>query len=135
MHRYILPLLLLALPACSPARAVVFESPAPEGALDCALRTAVQMGFNPLDGGRDAGFIRLARPTEYTAGEAAQELTARMMSAGMMGSNRQIVEHVTLTGADGILRVQVIGVDEAGELMDPIGASRERARQILDACH
>jgi hypothetical protein len=134
MRKVVLGLAVLGVSACASARPVAFQGAAPEGALDCALGKATELGYYPLDGGRDAGFIRMARATEYTAGEVAQEATARLLTMGLAGSNRQKSEHITLTGAGGMLRVQLLGFDEQDNPVNPNKAAQDRARGILEAC-
>lgn len=134
MRKLLAVLALALLTACASARPVAFQAPAPDGALDCALREATELGYYPLDGGKDAGFIKLARPTEYSAGDVAKEAGTRLMTLGLAGSNRQTMDHLTLTGAGGILRVQVVGIDEQDKVRDPDAASQERARTVLEAC-
>lgn len=120
--------------ACSSARPVAFQAPAASDALSCALSEATALGYYPLEGGIGDGFIKMARPTEYTTGEAAQEVTARVLSVGLIGSNRQTMDHLTITGAGGILRVQVVGLDEQGEMVNADEAAVGRARAVLAAC-
>lgn len=128
------PLVLVLLASCAAARPVALQGPAPANALDCALAQAVQLGYAPLDGGVGSGFLRVMRRTEYTSGEVAQEAATRVLSAGLLGSNRQEAEHLTITGAGGILRIQAIGLDEQEKPVSPAASTLARAQQILTAC-
>lgn len=130
----IVPALAVALTACASARPVAFQGPAPEGALSCALADATNRGFYPLEGGISDGFIRMARGVDYTAGDAAREVGTRLMTLGLAGSNRVTMDHLTLTGASGMLRVQILGLDENEKAAKPSPSGLTDSQAILAAC-
>lgn len=133
MRKLIIPALVaLTVPACGGGNRV-YSSPAPEGALDCALGKATEMGFYPLDGGTGDGFVKMARSVDYKVADAGKEAAARIMSFGLAGNNRTEMDHLTLTGAGGRLQVQILGVKEDGT-GSPSKQGDADAQAILDSC-
>jgi hypothetical protein len=138
--RPILPALaLLSLAACAGNPARIYSAPAPANALDCALGQAAALDFYPMDGvagtgASGGGFLRLTRRADYTRGEAAREVGARLMSFGLAGSNRTEYDHMTITGAGGTLRIQTVGEKEDGSAAVPTEQAQADAQAILGAC-
>jgi hypothetical protein len=99
---------LLALVACTPLQ---LEAPAPEGALECALDLGLQMGYEPVAGGTDSGFIRMERKD--------------------VGS---IEQTITVTQVRGTMRIRAAGRLDEDEAVGPSGRTREDAERILAEC-
>lgn len=112
----------------------VLSAPAPDGALACALRQTVQLGYDPMSGGVADGFIRLRRSRGWSGGDVAGETTARLMTLGLMGSTRVETEHLEVVGASGLLRVRTYAVDSDGEVISPTDRTVHDAEGVLAAC-
>lgn len=130
----IAPVIIAGLTACASARPVAFQGPAPEGALACALAEATNRDFYPLEGGISDGFIRMARTFDRSAGDVGREVAARLLSGGLIGSNRLTLEHLTMTGAGGMLRLQIVGLDENDDAAKPSDQGLADSQAILTAC-
>lgn len=87
-----------------------------------------------MEGGTSGGFVKLARRADYTIGEGAREATSRVLTMGLAGSNRTEYDHLTMTGAGGFLRIQLVGVKENGDASRPTGPAQTAAAEILTAC-
>ena len=99
---------LVGLAACTPLQ---LEAPAPEGALECALDLGLALGYEPMAGGTDSGFIQLRRNE-------------------MLGMDQTI----TVTVVRGTLRIQAAGRTDDDETMSPSGQTKEDAERILAEC-
>jgi hypothetical protein len=92
------------------------------------------MGYYPIDGGKSDGYIKLAREIPVTAGAVAGEAAARLMSFGLSGANRVQYDHLTMTGAGGTLRLQLVGIRQNGSEDDPTSEGQTHAQDILASC-
>jgi hypothetical protein len=124
---------LLMLAGCAKGPTVV-AAPAPGNALDCALRQAVQLGYQPIQGGVADGYIKFAQGNALTVGAAARETTMRVATMGIRGSNRIVENQLTVTHAGEVLRVQVVGLDRNRKATNPTGAAVADAEGMLAAC-
>lgn len=113
---------------------VAFSAPAPAGALECALRQAAQLGYQPTAGGVSSGYINFSAPIGNTGGAIAKETATRVMTLGMKGSNRPIRNEMTVTSGAGILRVQPFTLYENEKRGDVSATARADSEGILAAC-
>lgn len=102
----------LTLAACAgPQR---FSAPAPDGALDCALREAQHLGYQAVEGSVKDGMVLVGRP--ITTGDA------RIPWDGQL----------RLRQGDGLLRIEVIS--ERSLSGQPSATAADDGRQILALC-
>ncbi|HEY0017164.1 MAG TPA: hypothetical protein VGC13_12720 [Longimicrobium sp.] len=70
--RIFIPVLAAAMLAgCASNAPRVYSSPAPAGALECALRTMAGLGYNPIQGGVADGYVKFDRFRGTNTGQRA----------------------------------------------------------------
>lgn len=123
------------LSACS--RPPQYVAPAPEDALECALREAIEMGYRRMEGGGDELQVRVSQrpdppPGDRTAPSApAPETGQRLETEDDDGpeENQLIFRH-----ENGQLHIQVVSLAEGKPVDQPMPAADSHARRILAAC-
>jgi hypothetical protein len=131
MRRWLLVPLMLA--GCAgPSR---FSAPAPQGALDCALREAKKLGYQPVEGTVENGMvlvgIRVAprpvvsvRTRPGTEGEIATTDFSQIPWDGQL----------RLREGDGLLRIEVIAERDLNGQPEGTATTADDGRQILALC-
>lgn len=130
-------LLLIAplLAACS--RPPQYVAPAPEGAVDCALQEAIEMGYRRMEGGGDASLVRVSQRPDPRPGEG----TAPADPAPGTGQRLEVTEEdrpeenqLIFRHENGRLHIQVVSLAEGRPVERPMPAADSHARRILAAC-
>lgn len=106
----VLAVVSLLLPACGSAMRL--STPAPAGALGCALELGAKHGYSTVAGGTSDGYARMVR------------------RGGMFGDVREVL---SVTAAGSSLVVEVVRYDGVFE-RGPTGAMKEEAQEILSTC-
>lgn len=126
-------LTLLVLTACTgPAR---FSAPAPEGALDCALREAKQRGYQPVEGSVENGMVLVGirtapRPDDdirtrpEVIGDVATTDYAKVPRDGQL----------RLRQGHGMLRIEVISERNLSGRPEGTATTADDGRQLLALC-
>ena len=110
----VLPLLAAACGG-SPVRS--YSAPAPQGALECSLRTMAGLGYTPTAGGVSDGYIRFART----------------MQRGLLGRDTH-TDAITVTSAMNQLRITVVGMNEKNEQTKATDEATGHAQAIISGC-
>lgn len=126
--------LVLATGGC--ARPRVYSAPAPAGALDCALREALDLGYQRMTGEPQEGYIRVAQRIEPS------QLARRREADPLPGSDRVLPDasdapvenQLAFQERRGQLRIQVVSVTRAGEAVAPQHDAEAHAQIILATC-
>lgn len=128
-------LVALSVGACaSPVRSYVSPSPEPATALSCALRTTAGLGYNPVAGGVNDGYIKFQRPVPNTGGEVAKEVGTRVMTLGMKGSVRPVMDYLTVTGAGNTLRITTVADGDNGKPVKASAQADGHVQAIIAGC-
>lgn len=130
-------LLMLAplLPACS--RPPQYIAPAPDDALECALREAIEMGYRRMEGGGDELQVRVSQrpdppPGEGTAPPDPAPGTGQRLEPSE--DDRPEENQLIFRHENGQLRIQVVSLAEGRPVSQPMPAADSHARRILAAC-
>lgn len=118
----------LASTACAGNPVRSYTAPAPANALDCALRITAGLGYTPVAGGVNDGFIRLARTTDRNIGGAI----ASVMVPGR--SNPAKEDHITVTNAGTALRITLVGLDSDTKQTKPSDQADGHVQAIISGC-
>jgi len=94
-----------------------YSSPAPQGALECSLRTMAGLGYTPIAGGVSDGYIRFGRTTKR----------------GLLGRDTH-TDAVTVTNAMNQLRITVVGFKENNEQTKATDEANAHAQAIISGC-
>jgi hypothetical protein len=118
----------VAFSACAGNPARMYSAPAPANALACALRTTAGLGYTPIAGGVNDGYIRLARKSDSNLGGA--------VAAAMIPGRRNpaAFDHITVTGAGETLRISAVGVDSKEKPTNPSSESDGHVQAIIAGC-
>jgi hypothetical protein len=105
------------LAACGGSIVRSYAAPAPADALDCSLRTMAGLGYTPIAGGKNDGYIRFARAYQ----------------TGMIRKSTRY-DHITVTSAGSQLRITVAGVDEDNKAIKGTEEALGHAQAIISGC-
>lgn len=131
MRTTIPALLLLASCAAGPR---TYSAPSISTGLDCALEQTAALGYEPVAGGTNDGYVRVARQASYTAGDVAKEAAARVATLGIKGSNRVTGDFLTITNTSNVLRIVATGRDEQNRATAPSKEAQSHAVSLIAAC-
>jgi hypothetical protein len=128
------PLLVLPLlAACNqPAQ---YTAPAPAGAVECALREALDLGYRRMEGGADDPVVRVSqRPDDPpgTGGASAEPppVTGQRPEEEPRPEENQLI----FREEGGRLHIQVVSLAEGSPTQTPMPAADAHARRILATC-
>lgn len=110
----VLPLLAAA---CGGSPVQSYSAPAPQGALECSLRTMAGLGYTPTAGGVSDGYIRFARTFQR----------------GMLGRSTH-TDAITVTSAMNQLRITVVGVNKDNKQTKASDEATGHAQAIMSGC-
>lgn len=135
MQRFISLLTLpLMMAACS--RPPQYIAPAPEGALECAVSHALDMGYRRMEGEAEAGVVRVSQRVDpLTQLPAVAEPTpATGERLEPEEDQRKDENHLIFRQEGGRLHIQIVSIAEDRPTKMPAPAADEHARRILAAC-
>jgi hypothetical protein len=126
--------LLLALAACG--RAYEFSGPAPAGALRCTLEHGLAAGYELVEGGVDAAFLRLAQRLPPAPGEARViEPQPDLGDVVLRDAAPHPVENqIVVVEQRGRLTLTVLGLTDRGVRVGPGSNAEDQARTMLALC-
>lgn len=118
----------LAVAACAGNPARSYSAPAPANALSCALRTTAGLGYTPIAGGVNDGYIKLERKSDRNLGGA--------VAAAMVPGRRKpaAMDHITVTGAGETLRINAVGMTSDNKPTNPSTESDGHVQAIISSC-
>lgn len=112
-----------------------YVGPAPAGALDCALREALDLGYRRMEGGADDDYVRVSQRPEPVPGEGAVDAdpppgTGRRLD----GEERPAENQLIFREAGGRLHIQVVSLAEGRPVATDIPTADAHARRIFATC-
>jgi hypothetical protein len=123
----------LTLAACAgPQR---FSAPAPDGALECALREAQHLGYQTVEGRVQDGMVLVGRgiaprPTSTTRNQPGQEGKVVTTDYSRIPWDGQL----RLRQGDGLLRIEVISERDLSGQPPGTATTADDGRQLLALC-
>ena len=112
-----------------------YSAPAPAGALDCALREALDLGYRRMEGGAGEGMARVSQRPDPRPGEGAvQPDPSPGTGQRLEEESRPEENHLLFREEGGRLHVQVLGVAEGSPVAREAPAADAHARLILATC-
>jgi hypothetical protein len=127
------PLLLLPLiAACN--RPPEYVGPAPAGAMDCALREALDLGYRRMEGGSDERLVRVSQRPDPVPGQGAVEPPLRPGQRLEQDQERPEENQLIFREEGGRLHIQVVSQAEENPTTVAMPAADAHARRILAAC-
>lgn len=130
------PAVLLIVPllaACS--RPPSYAAPAPAGAVECALREAIDLGYRRMEGGADEGFARVSQRPDPPPGEGTASVdpppgTGRRLEEEDRPAENQLI----FREQGGRLHIEVVSFAEGRVVETPMPTADAHARRILATC-
>lgn len=133
--RTVIPLF-LALPlvaACN--RPPQYVAPAPAGAVDCALREALDLGYRRMEGGGDERVVRVSQRPDPRPGEGAVDPDPSPGTGDRLEEDDRPDENQLIFREEGgRLHIQVVSLAEGSPTTTPMPAADAHARRILATC-
>lgn len=123
----------LACLAAGCARPREYAAPAPEGALQCALREAEELGYVRMSGEPGEDFVRVSQRVDPPP---SLDLAERPPLPGLdatrpVAQDEPIHNELLLREADGMLRIEVLHAREGDESPDRDGSEADGHAQII----
>ena len=130
------PFPLLALPlmaACT--QPPQYVAPAPAGAVECALREAIDLGYRRMEGAADDPVVRVSQRPDDPPGAGGASLdpppgTGRRLEEEARPEENQLI----FREEGGRLHIQVVSLAEGSPTRTPMPAADAHARRILATC-
>lgn len=128
------PLLLLPLiAACS--RPAEYVGPAPAGAVECALREAIDLGYRRMEGGGDEAVVRVSQRPDPAPGAGGVDRDPAPGTLRRAGEEVRAEENQLIFREDrGRLHIQVVSYAEGSPTRTPMPSADAHARRIFATC-
>ena len=134
--RSTIPLLILFLAVGCSRPPPQYVAPAPDDAVECALRQALELGYQRVEGGADEGMVRVAQ-----AANLSRELGPEAEPTPATGERLEVEENaltyenqLIFRREDGRLHIQIVSLADDQPVAMPMPQADTHARLILAQC-
>jgi hypothetical protein len=112
-----------------------YSVPAPEGALDCAVEEAAELGYRKLEGEVEAGVVRMGKYIPPPPGRDLSEPDEELGDVVLTDfEDIPLQSQIRLSYSGGELRVQVLSEREPDLATRRTGDASEDAQRVLASC-